>query len=158
MIQLNTSPTWDDIKEQIDKTSAECKRVANILAKKAAKVKTRKKILRGVNIVIGGLAFVFGVIIPQSFGQDFVKVISALASITLFADGLLPSPLEEDPPERLQDYAFFIRNYSNKFDAARLEETTDESRRAKTLILIDLANQNLNQVRTMWTWVDAEIQ
>jgi hypothetical protein len=157
MTQSSTSPTWEDIKKQIERTSGECKQVATILAKKAAKVKTRKKFLRGINIVIGGVAFVFLVIIPDVSGEFFVKLISALASITLFADGLLPSLLDEDPPERLQDYAYYIRNYSDKFEAAQLEETTDERRKAKTLILIDLANQNLNNVRTMWTWVDAKI-
>lgn len=149
-----TAASWEEIIEQIKETSNECERVATILSKRAAIVKTRKKILRAINIVVGAVAFIVGIILPDVFGQNMVKILTAVSSIALFVDGLWPSLFEYDPPERLQDYSYYIRAYAKKFKAALLEDISDETRKAKVLILHDLANNNINQVKTMWPWVE----
>lgn len=147
-------PKWEEIQRQISLTTEECIKVADRLRARAERISTRKKIMRGVNIAVGGAAFIAGVIIPSYFTTGVIQGLTALASVTLFADGLLPSLFEMEPPERLKDYAFYIRNYSDKFNNAMIEETTDVARKAKVMVLLDLARTNLTQVRTNWAWVE----
>lgn len=153
MHNSNTGVTWEELKIQVEKTSKQCIAVANALCIQADKIKRRKRFTRGINIVIGGLAFIVSVIIPKAFHDAFVTTLSALASIALFVDGLIPSIVESNSPDRLQDYAYYVRNYSVKFDTALLDDTTDQLRKAKILVLLELAHTNLNNVSTMWPWV-----
>lgn len=109
MTKQITAPSWDVINTQIQKTSDECKYVANILSKRASRMKLRKKIFRSINIIIGSSAFIISVIIPEMVGITIVKLVTASASIALFLDGILSAFTDEDPPERIQDYAFYIK-------------------------------------------------
>ncbi len=158
MKPILTSTTWIELKHQIELTANECKDIALVLTRRAFKLKKRKKIIRGLNVGLGGIAFIVGVIIPGALHENIVKGFTALASIALFIDGLLPNLFDEDPPERFTDYAYYIRNYSNKFSNALLEETSDEIRKVKILILLDLANNNINNVKTLWHWVDDDLR
>lgn len=150
MIESSNSASWESIILQIEKTSKECNRISQLLSVRASDIKYKRKVFRGINLVVGALAFVFGIIIPHLVSPSFVKLVTAAAAVALFADGLWPMLFEGDPPETYQIYSFYIGLYAEKLEQAMLEDMPDVSRRAKILVLLDLANHNIRTVKTNW--------
>ncbi len=112
----------------------------------------RQKLMRFLSIVAGAVAVVVTFIPPFStiVPRDAANGLSGLAAALLIVDGIWPS-IFSDSADRYRDYAFYIGLWAQNIRAALVEPgLTDSARGAKLIVLAQLAETNLRQVKAQW--------
>jgi hypothetical protein len=145
----------DKLIQHAQRCVAECDLYAKRLQMKAHAVDRRQRFMRFLGIAAGALAVVVTFIPPFStlVSPDVAKFISGLAAALLIADGIWPS-IFSDSADRYRDYAFYVGLWSQNIRVAMVEPgLTDNARGAKLIVLAQLAETNLQQVKTQWEGV-----
>ncbi len=141
-----------DLIQHAQRTASECDVYAKKLGEKAHAVARRQRVLRFLGIAAGAVAVLVSFIPPFStWGSPEVsKYISGVAAALLIADGIWPN-LFSDSADRYRDYAFYVGLWAQNIRAALVEPgLTDAVRGAKLIVLSQLAETNLQQVKTQW--------
>lgn len=129
------------------------------MAKRAVRVRRNRSLARGINVLVGSLAFAAAYVepLPTLLGVGGIQMVGLVAAAVLILDGVAPVFLGDDTPERLGEYAFYVRRYAGLLrDTLADEALPQEIRRARVSEVMAMANQNLDDVRSKWPWVDDE--
>ncbi len=146
------------LSSRAEQISSESLQVASKLAARSVVAKRNRVIVRGINIFVGGFAVAAAYIhpLPQMLGTSGVQLVGLAAAVVLILDGILPIFIGDDTPERLSEYAFYIRGFSGMLlDTLADDDLPTEVRRARLVELLAMANKNLEDARAKWPWVDA---
>lgn len=142
----------DNLAQHARRAAAECDLYAKRLQLKAHAVERRQRFMRFLGIAAGAVAVLVTFIPPFStlVSSAVAKYVTGLAAALLIADGVWPS-IFSDSADRYQDYAFYIGLWAQNIRAAMVEPgLTDAARGAKLIVLSQLAETNLQQVKTQW--------
>jgi hypothetical protein len=145
----------DNLIKYAHHSATECDVYARRLQRKAHFVERRQRFMRFLGIVAGAIAVVLTFIPPFStlVSPEVAKFASGIAAALLIADGIWPS-IFSDSAERYRDYSYYIGLWAQSIRAAMVEPgLTDNARGAKLIVLAQLAETNLQQVRTQWEGV-----
>ena len=130
-------------------TASRCERLALRISQEATKIQRSNQTLRIINIVVGAAAALVTVSAPVAvlIGANGTQAIFVIAACVLILDGLVPYFSHKPSPDRLRDYAFFIREYAGSIGNA-LADTglTDAQRSSRLLAHLELAEKNLSDV------------
>lgn len=142
----------DQLIQHAKRTANECDLYATRLQRKMYASERRQRLIRFISIVAGTVAVVvtfippFSTIVPRNVANG----LSGLAAALLIADGIWPS-IFADSADRYRDYAFYIGLWAQNIRAALVEPgLTDNARGAKLIVLAQLAETNLRQVKAQW--------
>lgn len=137
--------------------AADAERVAGAMAERSVRAKRNRALARGLNVLVGGIAFAAAYVepLPTLLGIGGIQIVGLVAAGVLILDGIAPVFLGDDTPERLGEYAFYVRRYAGLLrDTIADEALPAEIRRARVSEILAIANQNLCDVRSKWPWVD----
>jgi hypothetical protein len=146
-----------ELKDQVDRVCQECEIVGMALAKHGEKVRRRIALLRIVNVVASAAVFVS--LIPsfaETIGVHGVRGLGVFAGAVLLLDTVLPLFVGQDSPARYEDYSKYIFQYRRCLEEAQADSRLPgETKLARQMELIRLANANLVDVKAKWPLVVA---
>lgn len=138
--------------------AALCRKVSQELALRAESDALIKKLIAGFNTLVGLASFLM-LSVPEVgnyIGRDIAHFVSVVGIVVLVATPYLIQGLFRDPPERLQDYAFYIGSFSDRITEYAAITGSDGSRHLTEVV--HWAGVNLTDARTKFPKIIARAE
>ncbi len=154
MDPLRTSVSSGDYPSAV---AAECMRMGTRIAKRATHA---RHALLGMRVFMSvvGLAAIMAAYVPAittAVGDAGAKTVSLVCAVTLILTAVISIFIDKNPPERYVDYSRYILGYTGRIGQVRSDDSLPAKIKSARLdeVLI-LANKNIEDVRSMWPWID----
>lgn len=143
--------------EYPSRVAAECQRIGKRIAKRAARARLSLFGLRVLMSVVG-LSAILAAYVPTVtavVGEAGARAISLLAAFTLLVTAVVSVFVDKNPPERYVDYSRYILGYTGRAEQIQADASlAPDIKSARLDEILILANKNIEDVRSMWPWID----
>jgi len=151
--------TAQDSRQYAEEVASRCSRIAKKIAVRGQRARARRTLLRVIAALVGVSAVVVAYV-PDvtALVGNAASYFSLAAAVTLILGSLAPM-LDPDnsPPERYADFARYIDYYDGRLREILSDESLSNNvRMARLREVNNLAIVNVNDVKSMWPWVEPD--
>jgi len=136
-------------------------RIGHVLAQRAERL-DRTRTITQVAMTVIGLAALISANVPAVsglLGSSGDKIIAVIAAASLLLASAVTFVIGRNPPERFKDYSRYVLGYDSRISELLADDALPKTvLNARLTEVIRLANKNIEDVRSRWAWVEAEIK